>query len=182
MIRIPGAQPYNPLRRLRALLGFGVALWALTGADLAWQAVLGSAPFTVLAGICLAAESLLLGRIAWLIAARRRDIRAGTLAYARVGTVDVELRDDTGLPPSRSSRRARPDSPPPEGVRIERADGTVIPCSVLRDPSQDENGCAAWLVVPDTEYEPGPGDAIRADMIPGRTTLVVSFTIPPHLL
>jgi len=38
-------------------------------------------------------------------------------------------------------RKKRPEVPP-EGVRIQRRDGTFVECDMLRDPDLDDRGCA----------------------------------------
>jgi hypothetical protein len=64
----------------------------------------------------------------------------------------------------------------PEGVRIVWEDGTVIACDVLRDPDQDESGCAAWIAVP---RDPMPvatgGFVVRADVLHPKTVLKLEF-------
>ena len=51
-----------------------------------------------------------------------------------------------------------PENPEqPRGVILHWR-GRVIPCSMLRDPDQDEPGCAAWLAVPMEDVRIAPGE------------------------
>ena len=70
----------------------------------------------------------------------------------------------------RWNRRRKP-AEPPEGVRIVRADGTVIPCGVLRDESMDSGGNAYWAVHPLEPYTVRAGDEVLVDVLPARTTV-----------
>jgi hypothetical protein len=63
---------------------------------------------------------------------------------------------------------------PPQGVEIIAPDGTVIPCSVLRDESLDEDGCAAWLVVPISPLVRMPGEwHLSVKVLPGKTRVLM---------
>jgi hypothetical protein len=60
----------------------------------------------------------------------------------------------------------------PEGVRVRRADGTIVECDVLRDPDQDRDGCAMWIAVPREPLDINTGAfALLADVLPGKTIL-----------
>lgn len=56
----------------------------------------------------------------------------------------------------------------PVGVRLHRADGTILNCELV-----DENGMRQWVIA-NAEYR--PGDRITAEMIPGRTG--ITFAAP----
>lgn len=74
--------------------------------------------------------------------------------------------------------RRRPPEPP-SGVRLVRADGTVIPCDVLREPDGDTRKITAWIAVP---REPGlimrEGDCIRIGILPPRTVVEFRLELP----
>ena len=79
--------------------------------------------------------------------------------------------------------RKRP-SVPPSGVRLVRADGSEVPCDVLREPDGDSRRMTAWIAVP---REPGlvarQGDALQIDALPPRTVIEFRMTLPapsPH--
>jgi len=84
-------------------------------------------------------------------------------------------------------RRRRPvprDPEQPRGI-ILRARGRDIPCTALRDPDQDEGGCAAWLAVPDEDITLRRGEAFDlfvADppegCLPDNCVVLPGFTIP----
>lgn len=64
----------------------------------------------------------------------------------------------------------------PENVRLV-IDGQEYPCDVLRDPEQDSDGCAAWVVVPRDELPPySAGMSVCASVLPAKTLLV--FNLP----
>ena len=67
---------------------------------------------------------------------------------------------------------------PPEGVRIQRRDGTFVECDMLRDPGLDDRGCAGWTAVPREDYAPGPGDELQCDMLPPRTLIEIRLRTP----
>jgi hypothetical protein len=69
-------------------------------------------------------------------------------------------------------RRKRADPEAPEGVRIVLADGSEIPCDVLRDPEQDHDGMAVWVVVPQQSWTPQDGDLLKMAVLPAHTSLV----------
>jgi hypothetical protein len=68
------------------------------------------------------------------------------------------------------------DDAPPEGVRITRADGSVIECDVLRDPGAGRDGCARWIAVPRSPFTSGPGDSLEVDVLPVNAALAVRLT------
>jgi len=75
------------------------------------------------------------------------------------------------------SRQPAPENPdPPLGVVLHYS-GRAIPCSVLRDPDQDEHGCAAWVAVPGEAVNIRPGESVRltAAVLPGRTLLLADL-------
>lgn len=80
-------------------------------------------------------------------------------------------------------RRSETAEDAPQGVRIVCPDGREVACDVLRDPEQDRDGLAVWLAVP---REPVPELSsfddrfgVKADMMPGRSELVVSLPLGP---
>lgn len=67
----------------------------------------------------------------------------------------------------------------PENVRLVIG-GREYPCDVLRDPDQDDGGCAAWVVVPREALPPfGKGAYIRVGMLPPKSRLVFSLGETP---
>jgi hypothetical protein len=70
-----------------------------------------------------------------------------------------------------------PPEMPPENVRLVIG-GQEYPCDVLRDPDQDENGCAAWVAVP---REPPPviaaGFEVLAGMLPAKSRLLIELDL-----
>lgn len=63
----------------------------------------------------------------------------------------------------------------PENVRLVIG-GREYPCDVLRDPEQDDDGCAAWVVVPRGKLPPyGPGMSVLASVLPAKTLLILDF-------
>jgi hypothetical protein len=84
----------------------------------------------------------------------------------------------------RKRRPAPQDPEPPEGI-ILRARGRDIRCIPLRDPDQDEPGCAAWLAVPAEDFLLRRGeefDLFVADppdgYLPDNCVILPGFTIP----
>ena len=73
----------------------------------------------------------------------------------------------------RPSGRGEVNEDAPEDVRLV-IDGTEYPCDVLRDPDQDSDGCAAWVVIPRV---PLPDHceqfAVRAATVPAMSSLVI---------
>jgi len=65
------------------------------------------------------------------------------------------------------------DPEAPEDVRLVIG-GREYPCDVLRDPGQDHDGCAAWLVVPRQPLPPiGEGQlSIKAALLPAKSLLM----------
>lgn len=59
----------------------------------------------------------------------------------------------------------------PEGVRIERTDGTVIECTVTRDSKNDRDGFAQWVAFPANGYIPVEGDEVIIHKFPGKTRI-----------
>jgi hypothetical protein len=57
------------------------------------------------------------------------------------------------------------DAPPPEGVRVVRADGTVLPAELVYR-GRDEDGQHLWELA---GMILRPGDRLYADVMPGRT-------------
>ena len=76
-------------------------------------------------------------------------------------------------------------APVPENPEVPRGvvlhwNGRVIPCSMLRDPDQDEPGCAAWLAVPGEAVRIGPGQffSLKATgRLPDGCLVLPGFTI-----
>lgn len=67
----------------------------------------------------------------------------------------------------------------PEDVRLVIGD-REYPCDVLRDPAQDSDGCAAWVVVPREALPPlGESACMRAAVLPARTLLVFDLGQAP---
>lgn len=67
----------------------------------------------------------------------------------------------------------------PENVRLVIG-GSEYPCDVLRDPEQDQDGCAAWVVVPRGELPPyEAGMSVCASVFPARTLLVFNLGETP---
>lgn len=63
----------------------------------------------------------------------------------------------------------------PEDVRLVIGD-REYPCDVLRDPEQDSDGCAAWVVVPREALPPlGESACVRAAVLPAKTLLVLDL-------
>jgi hypothetical protein len=63
----------------------------------------------------------------------------------------------------------------PENVRLVIG-GREYPCDVLRDPGQDSDGCAAWVVVPRDTLPPyEAGMSVCASVLPAKTLLVFNL-------
>lgn len=98
---------------------------------------------------------------------RYREIIEHPWMYGRADVILATDRSPAGIPLEFPGQ-----APPPENVRVERADGTVIPCTVTRDdPPFDHAGNAAWIAVPDAAVRLRIGDSVRADILPARTVL-----------
>jgi hypothetical protein len=74
----------------------------------------------------------------------------------------------------------RRSSDPPEGVRLVRPGLGTVDCDVLRDPGMDENGCAAWIAVPQSgerlAYRPGV-DYLTVAVLPGKTVIHLDLDV-----
>jgi hypothetical protein len=67
----------------------------------------------------------------------------------------------------------------PENVRLVIG-GREYPCDVLRDPRQDADGCAAWVVVPREALPPfAEGACMRAAVLPAKSMLVFDLGEAP---
>jgi len=65
----------------------------------------------------------------------------------------------------------------PENVRLVIG-AREYQCDVLRDPEQDSDGCAAWVVVPREPLPPlREGACVRAAVLPAKTLLLLSFDL-----
>lgn len=60
--------------------------------------------------------------------------------------------------------------PRPEGVRIVRQDGSVIPCE-LAWGGVDSEGLAIWHIA--TPFNARQGDTLQVDVMPGRTGITM---------
>lgn len=65
------------------------------------------------------------------------------------------------------------DPEAPQGVRVRHADGTATPCTVTYDGPDDE-GYHIWLVHTHIDFD--NGETLSVDMMPARTSIVVSAT------
>jgi len=62
----------------------------------------------------------------------------------------------------------------PTGVRLISPGGRIVPCDVIREPDQDQNGYTTWLAVPRERVSLVLGEwRMAADMLPARSHLVV---------
>lgn len=74
--------------------------------------------------------------------------------------------------------RRKPAPEPPENVRLELADGRIIPCGVVREPAEDADGMTAWIAVPLEhlgQEEIAQGGAVLMDMLPPKTIVCFRF-------
>jgi hypothetical protein len=62
-------------------------------------------------------------------------------------------------------------------VRIERADGTVVPCE-LEHVGLDDDGFDCWRIATAVEFHPDQGDQIKVDVFPARTGLGFKMPAP----
>jgi hypothetical protein len=77
----------------------------------------------------------------------------------------------------RRRKSSAPDTPPPrppEGVRVQRADGTVVPCGVLLREVRD--GIAHWIAVPMGEICPPEGDRLLVGVQPGMSSVILEWS------
>ena len=74
-------------------------------------------------------------------------------------------------------RKRQPE--PPSGVHIVRADGSVIPCDVLREPDGDTRKTTAWIAVPrESGLIMEEGDCLRIGVLPPRTVVEFRLELP----
>jgi hypothetical protein len=62
-------------------------------------------------------------------------------------------------------------------VRIERPDGTVVRCGVVRDKAGDQDGNACWMAHPLEEVVLGDGDKVVVGFLPARSDVVFSLLV-----
>lgn len=63
----------------------------------------------------------------------------------------------------------------PVGVRLHRADGTVLNCELI-DQGVDEHGMHNWAIA-NAQYL--PGDNVTIEELPGRTSIGFVARVPP---
>lgn len=65
----------------------------------------------------------------------------------------------------------------PRGVRLVLADGTIVPCVLLRCEELDHDGLTGWVGTPLVTLE-SPVVLLRADIMPARTELRIAVQEP----
>lgn len=71
------------------------------------------------------------------------------------------------------ARRGVPQKP--RNVRVERPDGTSVPCELVYE-GRSADGTHVWVAVtPLAAPEPGGVVNVRCDLLPARTSIVVGF-------
>jgi hypothetical protein len=63
----------------------------------------------------------------------------------------------------------------PEGVRLHRADGTVLDVELFHQGVDDE-GLDVWVVA---NARHRPGDRLTVETLPGRTAIEFTASVPP---
>jgi len=66
----------------------------------------------------------------------------------------------------------------PTGVRIRRADGSVLECELV-DDGVDENGIHNWMIA-NAVYQ--VGDEVTCEMLPGQSSIGFMANLPPGTL
>jgi hypothetical protein len=91
-----------------------------------------------------------------------------------VGLVWMWVRTERSIRRSRAAATWILDSmeaPRPEGVKVLRADGTVLPCELVYR-GREEDGQHLWEVAGMVLQ---PGDELYADVMPGHTGISIGF-------
>lgn len=65
------------------------------------------------------------------------------------------------------------DPEPPQNVKVELRDGTLIPCEMVYDGWR--NGSHVWVAVAPILVEPKQVVSIHADMLPAHTSIIIGI-------